>query len=326
MSATLRVSDFSENASLFPEGAPIVINVQARQHPVTIHFDRNTEFVDYINVTMRKVLKIHRTLPSGGILVFMTGSEEIESLCSQLRSHCDPASIAKRKAKREAARERSLINRELPTDDTDIKHVEEGDNDDREVCEVNGVDDNKDVEVSMEDRSKDLLDVDYEEEEIRMEQELNRADTNSTEEENDGVIGDNESVDGEDDNDSTQPALVLPLYAMLSNKAQQRVFQAPPDGHRLIVVATNVAETSITIPNITYVVDTGREKSRVYDPASGVSKFEVKWISQASANQRSGRAGRTGPGHCYRLFSSSVFNTDFVKVCLHLLTNSVARC
>lgn len=79
-----------------------------------------------------------------------------------------------------------------------------------------------------------------------------------------------------------------------------QVFRPPPTGTRLCVVATNVAETSLTIPGIKYVVDCGRVKKRYYDEVTGVSSFKVTWISQASANQRAGRAGRTEPGHSYR--------------------------
>lgn len=79
------------------------------------------------------------------------------------------------------------------------------------------------------------------------------------------------------------------------------MFLPPPAGARLCVVATNVAETSLTIPGIKYVVDCGRVKKRFYDRVTGVSSFKVTWISQASANQRAGRAGRTEAGHCYRL-------------------------
>jgi hypothetical protein len=79
----------------------------------------------------------------------------------------------------------------------------------------------------------------------------------------------------------------------------------------VIVVATNVAETSLTIPGIRYVIDSGREKRKVYDRVTHSTKFEIGWISQASAAQRAGRAGRTGPGHCYRLYSSAVFQNQF---------------
>ena len=89
------------------------------------------------------------------------------------------------------------------------------------------------------------------------------------------------------------------------------MFEEPPPGARLCVVATNVAETSLTIPNIVCVVDTGKAKERKYDLKTGTQSFEVDWISKASADQRAGRAGRTSPGHCYRIYSSAVFNDVF---------------
>ncbi|KAF2787245.1 P-loop containing nucleoside triphosphate hydrolase protein [Melanomma pulvis-pyrius CBS 109.77] len=104
---------------------------------------------------------------------------------------------------------------------------------------------------------------------------------------------------------------VLPLYSQLPTNQQLRVFDPPPEGSRLIVLATNVAETSLTIPGIRYVFDCGRAKEKNYDLVTGVQSFEVGWISKASASQRAGRAGRTGPGHCYRLYSSAVFERDF---------------
>lgn len=104
---------------------------------------------------------------------------------------------------------------------------------------------------------------------------------------------------------------VLPLYSQLPSSQQMRVFEDPPEGSRLIVIATNVAETSLTIPGVKYVFDCGRSKERRYDPVTGVQRFEVGWISKASASQREGRAGRTGPGHCYRLYSSAVYERDF---------------
>lgn len=103
----------------------------------------------------------------------------------------------------------------------------------------------------------------------------------------------------------------LELYALLPLEKQQLVFKKPPEGSRLCVVATNVAETSITIPNIRYVVDTGLEKRKVYDLLTGVSRFITTWTSKSSAEQRTGRAGRMGPGHCYRLYSSAVYTNDF---------------
>ncbi|CAJ0567928.1 unnamed protein product, partial [Mesorhabditis spiculigera] len=104
-----------------------------------------------------------------------------------------------------------------------------------------------------------------------------------------------------------EPLYCLPLYSLLSSEKQRRVFQDSPPGTRLCVVATNVAETSITIPGVRYVVDSGFEKQRRYDPVTGVSQFVLARCSQASADQRSGRAGRVSAGHAYRLYSSQVY-------------------
>ncbi|XP_033150261.1 probable ATP-dependent RNA helicase kurz [Drosophila busckii] len=108
-----------------------------------------------------------------------------------------------------------------------------------------------------------------------------------------------------------QPLWVLPLYSLLSSEKQQRIFQPVPEGCRLCVVSTNVAETSLTIPHIKYVVDSGRQKTRLYDKLTGVSAFVVTYTSKACADQRAGRAGRVSAGHCYRLYSSAVYNDLF---------------
>nr|pir hypothetical protein - fruit fly (Drosophila melanogaster) [Drosophila melanogaster] len=91
---------------------------------------------------------------------------------------------------------------------------------------------------------------------------------------------------------------VNPLYSLLSSEKQNRIFLPVPDGCRLCVVSTNVAETSLTIPHIKYVVDCGRQKTRLYDKLTGVSAFVVTYTSKASADQRAGRAGRISAGHC----------------------------
>ena len=104
---------------------------------------------------------------------------------------------------------------------------------------------------------------------------------------------------------------VLPLYSLLPKQAQLRIFESPPEGSRLVVVATNIAETSLTIPGIKYVIDSGKSKERLSDPKTGLQRFCIDWTSKAAADQRAGRAGRVGPGHCYRLYSSAVFGNYF---------------
>ncbi|EMD45017.1 ATP-dependent RNA helicase, putative [Entamoeba histolytica KU27] len=197
MSATLRVSEFTENQRLFNK-APKVIKVEARQYPVRTYFSKRTEIEDYCSEAIKKVNKIHKKLPAGGILVFLTGHKEIEEVCKELRN-----------------------------------------------------------------------------------------------------------------NKENQDLYVLPLYSSLEPKEQEKIFEKIPEGKRLCVVSTDVAETSITIPHIKYVVDSGRKKSRYYDTKSGISSFVIEWISKASAAQRAGRAGRIGEGYCYRLYSSSVYENIF---------------
>lgn len=131
--------------------------------------------------------------------------------------------------------------------------------------------------------------------------------------EEDSISGDEDQDLGEEmgDVDMDLPLHLLPLYSLLPTKEQLKVFDDPPEGTRLCVLATNVAETSLTIPGIRYVVDCGRSKERNYDRVTGVQSFNIQWVSKASASQRAGRAGRTGPGHCYRLYSSAVYEADF---------------
>jgi len=83
MSATLRVKDFQDNQRLFPKDIPRVIKVEARQYPVSIHFTKVTKD-DYVEEAFKKVCKIHRQLPQGGILVFLTGKKEISYICKRL--------------------------------------------------------------------------------------------------------------------------------------------------------------------------------------------------------------------------------------------------
>ena len=109
-----------------------------------------------------------------------------------------------------------------------------------------------------------------------------------------------------------QKLLVLPLYSALSPDQQQAVFEPAPENTRKVVVATNIAETSITINGVVYVIDPGFSKQNVYDPRTRISSLLVTPISKASARQRAGRAGRTRPGKCFRLYTEESFNTQLL--------------
>ncbi|XP_059192536.1 probable ATP-dependent RNA helicase DHX37 [Centropristis striata] len=279
MSATLRVEDFTDNTKLFRTPPPVV-KVDARQFPVSIHFNKRTPLDDYTGEAFHKICKIHRMLPPGGILVFLTGQAEVHNLCRKLRKAFPfrkgdtttgededaDTSEAMRKFKKGKKKKTVSLPR-IDLDNYSALPVDEGD-EDREAGIGDEEDEGSDLELG--------------------------DDPASTEEKADPSI----------------PLYVLPLYSLLAPEQQAKVFRPPPPGTRMCVVATNVAETSLTIPGIKYVVDCGRVKKRFYDRVTGVSSFKVTWTSQASANQRAGRAGRTEPGHCYRLYSSAVFG-DF---------------
>ncbi|XP_051540938.1 ATP-dependent RNA helicase DHX33 [Myxocyprinus asiaticus] len=108
--------------------------------------------------------------------------------------------------------------------------------------------------------------------------------------------------------DTCGPMTVIPLYASLPPTQQLRVFQPTPKGSRKVVLSTNIAETSITISGIKYVIDTGMVKAKRYNPDSGLEVLAVQRVSKAQAWQRAGRAGREDAGFCYRLYTEEEFD------------------
>ncbi|KKK23510.1 hypothetical protein P175DRAFT_0484275 [Aspergillus ochraceoroseus IBT 24754] len=266
MSATLRISDFTQNPSLFRQGPPPLVQAQGRQYPVTIHFSRRTHR-DYVEEMFRKVSRGHRKLPPGGMLIFLTGQNEIRNLSKRLKQAFKPTQRG----------EATQVKVQISANDAPLEE---------EDMEFGGADISNFGNEEDEDSDLEITGLDDPEE-------------------------DDEFNLGEEAMDSSTKVHVLPLYSQLPTKEQLRVFEPPPEGSRLIVLATNVAETSLTIPGIKYVFDCGRAKEKRYDLDTGVQKFQIDWISKASANQRTGRAGRTGPGHCYRLYSSAIYEGEF---------------
>ncbi|TLD19918.1 hypothetical protein PspLS_09539 [Pyricularia sp. CBS 133598] len=104
--------------------------------------------------------------------------------------------------------------------------------------------------------------------------------------------------------------VICPIYANLPSELQSKIFEPTPENARKVVLATNIAETSLTIDGIVYVIDPGYVKENVYNPATGMSNLVVVPCSRASANQRSGRAGRVGPGKCFRLYTKYAYMNE----------------
>lgn len=300
MSATLRVADFVENPTLFPTPPPL-IRIDARQHPVSVHFNRKTPN-DYQEEAVSKAGKIHTRLPPGGILIFMTGEQEIKTVCKQLETTFGRRAIDAH-ARRRGRQEEAYLRRQ---------QADNEDDDTGSGVRVTARPAREDVEaedVTLGATASDSARIEHESEKAAAHNPDSEAlDTDSEDEDDrDEDIEKAAPINSGPDAFPTTPMHILPLYSLLPSEKQLEVFKPPPDDARLVVVATNVAETSLTIPNIRYVIDCGRAKERKYDGASGISSFKVDWISKASAAQRAGRAGRTGPGHCYRLYSSNVY-------------------
>jgi HrpA-like RNA helicase len=301
-----------------------------------VHFNRRTELTEYTKEVVKKTVQIHAKLPNGGVLIFLTGRQEIEFCCRKLNDILNDSEVVDARARRaveetkEAAAKAAAAA--LRADTTaaggDAPDAVEEEKEEEQVVDYDL--DDKDVGSDEDDAGEDVV------------KDFTRRADGKPELRGIGVAaadpvasgvknkhgdkvartsGDKETDDN--DEDAWERELVsmakmgggkvriLPLYSLLSSHLQMRVFEPVADGERLIVVATNVAETSLTIPGIKYVVDAGREKSREFDKVTGASQFVIEWVSQASANQRSGRSGRTGPGHAYRLYSSAVFNDHF---------------
>jgi ATP-dependent RNA helicase DHX37/DHR1 len=206
MSATLRVNDVT-NSTLFPTTPP-VLNVEGRQYPVTIHFSRRTQ-PDYVDEAFKKIIRGHRKLPPGSLLVFLTSHSEISRLSQKLKLYSTGLKSASYPKVRFSANDGPL----------EIEDIEFGQTDDVTGTELDEL----------------------------------------------PFIGDED--DGDEDgetefdvpNESGQAAPlkmhILPLYSLLPTKEQMRVFEDPPEGSRSIILATNVAETSLTIPGVRYVID-----------------------------------------------------------------------
>lgn len=275
MSATLRVNDF-KGKHLF-EVEPPVIEVESRQYKVSEHFARRTVLDNYLDPCNQLVRKIHEKLPKGGILVFLTGKQEILTFCNKLREYNDE--IDKRNNSEEEKEEVEKQEEEEDDDDNEkeenINNENEFNNENDELSEddITNCPNDKDDYISDSEElfSENEFIVDNEEEGEDVE---NKGDTEKEEKKN-SIENENENNDKkEEEKEIIEKLYILPLYALLSDSEQHKIFTPPPDNTRLVVVSTNVAETSLTIPGIKYVVDCGRVKERVYD-YQGSSRFEV---------------------------------------------------
>eukprot|EP00794_Sanderia_malayensis_P015883 gene15883-17483_t len=131
--------------------------------------------------------------------------------------------------------------------------------------------------------------------------------------------------------------LIIPLHSLMPTTFQQQVFDRPAEGVRKIIIATNIAETSITIDDVVFVINSGKTKEKTYDTELNISCLKPVWISQASSRQRRGRAGRVQAGYCFHMFTKyqaeilaeyqdpEILRTPLEELCLQIKILSLGR-
>ena len=223
MSATLRVADFDANRRLFAD-APPTLNIATRQFPVAVHFNRHTPPRNaYVSAALRKIIKIHATLPEGAVLVFVATANDVRALCALLHK----------------ANERALANRRrvASTDNRDEAEREKSDTVSEKKCAQIDLD-------KMSTLPQDTIGKSADSEKHDDEDETEQQQADEEDELEEDWLAKNAAF--------SEQMHALPLYSVLPTVEQLRVFEPPPAHTRLIVVATNVAETSLTIPGSFY--------------------------------------------------------------------------
>ncbi|KAE8216957.1 hypothetical protein CF319_g8837, partial [Tilletia indica] len=260
------------------------------QHSVTL-YHTPAPLQDWTDAALRTILQIHTSKPApGDILVFLTGQEEIEKLAASLRTVAEwiPDWLETRRTIGGEGGQSNGIQGGADSGSEDGEDVPDGET--SESGEESSQEDEDQSKINPIDRiisnglSKKLL--------------PNGSSKSPTKPKSNKTL-----------NPSNVPTelLIAPIYAALGSSATIPVFAPTPPTARKVVLATNIAETSVTIPNIVYVIDCGFAKEKTYSPESGIEVLRAVPISQGAARQRMGRAGRVREGECYRLYTREGF-------------------
>ncbi|KAL0230129.1 hypothetical protein PCE1_003691 [Barthelona sp. PCE] len=313
MSATLDTTELVDS-DIWAE-KPRLLEIEGRMYPVTLRFARKTVGIKETasKEIVRRCGMIHGTRPEGNILVFLDSKREIMRTCRALCEHFGLEEEGAQEVEKTESEDYAVdIDTAVEEKDQKTDKMETVKDAAKEAAE-------KEAAEKEEQQKEKALDDD-------LEKQLNDKKDNLTWDDFDEYLEHEEEeevriLEGnvEFDADEADPApatdlkvKVFPLYASLEPEMQARIFKEY-EGTRLIIVATNVAETSLTLPNIRYIVDSGRKKVKLYEGTARLERFETQWTSQAAAKQRAGRAGRVCAGECWRLYSSAVFESQFAE-------------
>ncbi|KAI3385623.1 hypothetical protein SNEBB_008577 [Seison nebaliae] len=318
---TLNLNE-NEEDSMIP-----LIKVESRQFPVAIHFSKTSppSHAEMINRCLKKIEKINEEMPPGVILIFLPCRRDILHLSSLIRklkvveSNTDGKKDGKNEIipSKKIEKKNAMLLKNLPI-----------------------VDFNR-----LNDTLKQLCTKD---DEIETKEETKLFDEEQVPYSADDLIEDNIDDDDDDDDDDDEKIevneierernmernrfIVYPFYSLQSQMEQNELFkccqerqeeyekdpESVKNQKRIVIVATNIAETSLTIPGVRYIIDSGLVKRKHYHVEQEnviAPRYVTEWTSKASAEQRTGRAGRLASGHCFRLYSSAVFSNEFPDHC-----------
>ncbi|KAL9937235.1 hypothetical protein V8E36_003644 [Tilletia maclaganii] len=292
-------SSLATSAATAPKTTPApILYVEGRQHPVTL-FHTPEPLQDWTDAALRAILQIHTSKPApGDILVFLTGQEEIEKLASMLRT------IAEWMPDWAEARVR-LTGSGSRVNGDDGRSTDEGPDD------SSAEDDSGSLSSAENDSSDKTTSANPIDQIISQGLKKKKPSQNGKAHHpnGNGASTTSKALPLADPSSTPTDLLIAPIYAALGSSATQAVFAPTPPNTRKVVLATNIAETSVTIPGIVYVIDCGFAKEKVYSPDSGIEVLRAVPISRGAARQRMGRAGRVQAGECYRLYTDAAFRS-----------------
>ncbi|KAK1443375.1 ATP-dependent RNA helicase [Babesia gibsoni] len=376
MSATIRAEEFL--GSRIFEGAICHRHISTQFKRNTIHFARRS-VTDYVSDAYDKIIKIHKRLPPGSILVFLTGKDELTRLKNMLKPYGRKSGnidYGGNEHIKDVADDDKIFDIESENEcDSTLSSISDDEERAQELSRDTCFRGKRDREENDTESNSVSFNSEFKKE-SHSGRTLSLSPISSLEDEpvvyNRNVVNENPSSSSSSSVRSaspngeqgkpmsvmvscgrilTNPELqeehpedkeyqveldvlsktykrlsdikwlgagsgcgvlrVVVMHASQTMDTQMAAFRAPRSDERVVILSTNVAETAVTLPNIRYVIDCGKEKRRLDDITKGVSRFAICDISKASADQRAGRAGRVGTGHCYRQYTSSVYETLF---------------
>ncbi|PHJ23184.1 helicase associated domain [Cystoisospora suis] len=261
-------------------GGAVIFHIPGRTFPVDVEFSRSLPD-DYVDAAVQKCLAVHCSTPWRKKTPKKNKKREGEE--KDLQGEGEDSNIGVKKERSDHEKDRRSIEGDTKKEKREGGSLEEekdeekkkGDNDEEDFEENGG-----DILIFM--SGQDDIEVTC----LLLAERL-------------GQLG-----------EKVPPLTILPIYSQLPADLQAKIFE--PSMYRKVIVATNIAETSLTVDGIKYVIDTGFCKTKIYNSKIGMDALQLTPISQANANQRKGRAGRTGPGVCYRLYTERVFLKEFL--------------